>query len=186
MLNRSPRSLPDYVELRCCTNFTFLRGASHPDELVRRAAELGYQGLAITDECSMAGVVRAHVAAKAAGLPLLLGYQQQAQGQHRQKRTKQHTQFARIKLQRQMRQQPGSQHRRQTNRQRGSPAQRMPLLITPPAEQQIGHHQRQSRALRQRLLHAKTQRQQRHRDNAAANPEQAADKTEAGPDGDKQ
>jgi|GEM_PF-1509855 len=75
MLNRPPRSLPDYVELRCCSNFTFLRGASHPDELVQRAAELGYRGLAITDECSMAGVVRAHVAAKAAGLPLLLGSQ---------------------------------------------------------------------------------------------------------------
>ncbi|KQO27218.1 error-prone DNA polymerase [Acidovorax sp. Leaf78] len=75
MLIRPSRSLPDYVELRCVSNFTFLRGASAPDELVERAKELGYQGLAITDECSMAGVVRAHVAAKAAGLPLLLGSQ---------------------------------------------------------------------------------------------------------------
>ncbi len=75
MLIRPPRTLPDYVELRCVSNFTFLRGASAPDELVERAKELGYQGLAITDECSMAGVVRAHVAAKAAGLPLLLGSQ---------------------------------------------------------------------------------------------------------------
>jgi len=75
MLIRPSRTLPDYVELRCVSNFTFLRGASAPDELVERAKELGYQGLAITDECSMAGVVRAHVAAKAVGLPLLLGSQ---------------------------------------------------------------------------------------------------------------
>ena len=79
MLIRPSRSLPDYVELKCVSNFTFLRGASAPDELVERAQELGYQGLAITDECSMAGVVRAHVAAKAAGLPLLLGSQFQLQ-----------------------------------------------------------------------------------------------------------
>ncbi|RYF61312.1 MAG: error-prone DNA polymerase [Comamonadaceae bacterium] len=77
MLNqpRPSRSLPEYVELRCVSNFTFLRGASRPDELVERAKELGYQALAITDECSMAGVVRAHVAAKEVGLPLLLGSQ---------------------------------------------------------------------------------------------------------------
>ena len=68
-------SLPDYAELLCVSNFTFLRGASHPEELVERAKALGYRALAITDECTMAGVVRAHVAAKAAGLPLLLGSQ---------------------------------------------------------------------------------------------------------------
>ena len=79
MLIRPSRSLPDYVELKCVSNFTFLRGASAPDELVERAQELGYQGLAITDECSMTGVVRAHGAAKAAGLPLLLGSQFQLQ-----------------------------------------------------------------------------------------------------------
>ena len=75
MTVRPSRSLPDYVELRCVTNFTFLRGASHAEELVVRAKALGYLALAITDECSMAGVVRAHVAAKAAQLPLLLGSQ---------------------------------------------------------------------------------------------------------------
>ena len=53
-----------YAELHCLSNFTFLRGASHPEELVERAAELGYTGLALTDECSVAGVVRAHAAAK--------------------------------------------------------------------------------------------------------------------------
>ncbi len=68
-------SLPDYVELRCLSNFSFLRGASHPEELVERAMKLGYTALAITDECSMAGVVRAHVAAKEQGLPLLIGSQ---------------------------------------------------------------------------------------------------------------
>ena len=58
--------LPAYAELHCLTNFSFLRGASHPEELVERAAALGYAALAITDECSVAGVVRAHVAAKEA------------------------------------------------------------------------------------------------------------------------
>jgi len=58
--------LPAYAELHCLSNFSFLRGASHPEELVRRAAELGYAALAITDECSVAGVVRAHLAAKEA------------------------------------------------------------------------------------------------------------------------
>ncbi len=56
--------LPAYAELHCLTNFTFLRGASHPEELVERAHALGYCALAITDECSVAGVVRAHMAAK--------------------------------------------------------------------------------------------------------------------------
>jgi error-prone DNA polymerase len=54
-----------YAELHCKTNFSFLEGASHPEELVARAAELGYAALAITDRNSLAGVVRAHVAAKA-------------------------------------------------------------------------------------------------------------------------
>lgn len=62
-----------YAELHCRTNFSFLEGASHPDELVNRAAELGLEALAITDRNSVAGVVRAHVAAKEAGLKLLIG-----------------------------------------------------------------------------------------------------------------
>ena len=65
--------LPGYAELHCVSNYTFLRGASDPEELVRRAAELGYAALALTDECSVAGVVRAHVAAREAGLRLLIG-----------------------------------------------------------------------------------------------------------------
>ncbi|BEU96650.1 hypothetical protein ACDW_23550 [Acidovorax sp. DW039] len=65
--------LPDYAELHCVSNFSFQRGASHPHELVERAAALGYRALALTDECSVAGVVRAHRRAKALGLHLILG-----------------------------------------------------------------------------------------------------------------
>ncbi|HVC30535.1 MAG TPA: error-prone DNA polymerase, partial [Steroidobacteraceae bacterium] len=69
-----PRTLAvPYAELHCLTNFTFLRGASHPHELVGQAAELGYEALAITDECSVAGVVRAHVSAKGQQLKLIIG-----------------------------------------------------------------------------------------------------------------
>jgi error-prone DNA polymerase len=62
-----------YAELHCISNFTFLRGASHPAELVARARHLGYAALALTDECSLAGSVRAHIAARDAGLPLIIG-----------------------------------------------------------------------------------------------------------------
>jgi len=62
-----------YAELHCLSNYTFLRGASHPAELVERAADCGYSALAITDECSLAGVVKAHVAAKSVGLKLIIG-----------------------------------------------------------------------------------------------------------------
>src|SRR5258705_214490 len=65
--------LPAYAGLPCLSNFTFLRGAAHPEELVRRAAGLGYSALAVTDECSLAGAVRAHVAAKDVSLPLVIG-----------------------------------------------------------------------------------------------------------------
>lgn len=70
-------SVPAYAELHCLSNFSFLRGASHAEELAERAAALGYSALAITDECSLAGVVRAHVAAKAAQLPLIIGSEMQ-------------------------------------------------------------------------------------------------------------
>ncbi|HEU0224474.1 MAG TPA: error-prone DNA polymerase [Steroidobacteraceae bacterium] len=62
-----------YAELHCLSNFTFLRGASHPEELVERARQLGYAALALTDECSLAGIVRAHAAARGHGLPLIAG-----------------------------------------------------------------------------------------------------------------
>ncbi|HSL91658.1 MAG TPA: PHP domain-containing protein, partial [Candidatus Limnocylindrales bacterium] len=62
-----------YAELHAVSNFTFLRGASHPEELVERAFELGYDALALTDECSLAGAVRAHVAARERRIKLLVG-----------------------------------------------------------------------------------------------------------------
>ncbi len=59
---RHPGSSPDYAELMCLSNFSFLNGASHAHELVEQAHTLGYDALAITDECSVAGSVRAHTA----------------------------------------------------------------------------------------------------------------------------
>ncbi|MGI9428981.1 MAG: error-prone DNA polymerase, partial [Bythopirellula sp.] len=64
---------PRYAELRCRSNYSFLEGASHADELVGRAAQLGYDALAITDLNSLAGIVRAHLAAKQAELKFLVG-----------------------------------------------------------------------------------------------------------------
>ena len=66
---------PDYAELHCLSNFTFLRGASQAEELVAQAKALGYTALAITDECSLAGVVRAHSAVKktGGGIKLIIG-----------------------------------------------------------------------------------------------------------------
>ena len=62
-----------YVELHCKSNFSFLEGASHPDELVQRASALGYRGLAITDRASVAGVVRGFAPAKELGLQFIVG-----------------------------------------------------------------------------------------------------------------
>lgn len=66
-------SLPEYAELHCLSNFSFLRGASHPEELAARALAQGYGALALTDECSLAGVVRAHLAARKHGLKFIVG-----------------------------------------------------------------------------------------------------------------
>jgi error-prone DNA polymerase len=71
--------LPSYAELVCRSNYSFLNGASHPEELVARAQALRYAALAITDECSLAGVVRAHVQARQDGLPLIVGALMQLQ-----------------------------------------------------------------------------------------------------------
>ncbi len=64
---------PAYAELHCLSNFSFLRGASHPEELVIRAADLGYAAIAMTDRNSLAGVVRAHVAARDHDIHLIIG-----------------------------------------------------------------------------------------------------------------
>ena len=69
----APAKLPTYAELHCISNFTFLRGASFPEELVEQAHELGYQAIAITDECSLSGVVRAHTAAQERSIALIIG-----------------------------------------------------------------------------------------------------------------
>ncbi|MFN5011591.1 MAG: PHP domain-containing protein, partial [Gammaproteobacteria bacterium] len=65
--------LPGYAELHCLSSFSFLRGASQPQELAERAVALGYTALAITDECSVAGVVRAHTALKGQPTRLIVG-----------------------------------------------------------------------------------------------------------------
>ena len=62
-----------YAELHCVSNFSFLRGASRPEELVDTAAALGYTALAITDECSMAGIVRAYGRAREIDFKLIVG-----------------------------------------------------------------------------------------------------------------
>ena len=64
---------PRYAELRCRSCFSFLEGASHPEELVARAAELGLAALALSDRNGLQGMVRAHVEAKRLGFPLLVG-----------------------------------------------------------------------------------------------------------------
>jgi error-prone DNA polymerase len=69
----SMATFPEYAELHCLSNFSFLRGASHPEELVAEAAALGYRGIAITDECSVSGAVRAHLAAREHGIRLIIG-----------------------------------------------------------------------------------------------------------------
>ena len=63
----------DYAELQVTSNFTFLTGASHPDELAVQAAALGYRAIAITDCNTLAGIVRGHVAAKKAEIPFVVG-----------------------------------------------------------------------------------------------------------------
>ena len=68
-----PDQLPKFAELHAVSSFTFLRGASHPEELIQHARELGYSALALTDECSVTGIVRAHVAAKDSGFKLIVG-----------------------------------------------------------------------------------------------------------------
>lgn len=67
--------IPEYAELRALSNFTFLKGASWPEELVERAKKLGYSAIAVCDECSMAGAVRAHVEGKEQGLKVIHGSQ---------------------------------------------------------------------------------------------------------------
>ena len=73
MVETPSAAVPAYAELETTSNYSFLRGASHPDELVARAKALGLAALGLADRNTLAGVVRAHAAAKAAGLKLLVG-----------------------------------------------------------------------------------------------------------------
>ncbi|MDY0934889.1 error-prone DNA polymerase [Pseudomonas viridiflava] len=66
-----------YAELHCLSNFSFQRGASSAQELFQRAKRHGYTALAITDECTLAGIVRAWQASKDSGLPLIIGSEMQ-------------------------------------------------------------------------------------------------------------
>ena len=65
--------VPQYAELHCLSDFTFLRGASSAAQLFARARACGYEALAITDECSLAGIVRAFEASRDTGVPLVIG-----------------------------------------------------------------------------------------------------------------
>src|SRR5690606_38738118 len=77
--SRVVRMIADYAELHCLSNFSFQRGASSADELFARAKKHGYQALAITDECALAGRVRAWEASKAHGIPLIVGSEMQVE-----------------------------------------------------------------------------------------------------------
>jgi len=72
-IHRCARTDRGYAELHALSCFSFRRAASRPGEIVRRAAELGYRAIAITDECSMAGIVRAWEAARECGIKLIVG-----------------------------------------------------------------------------------------------------------------
>ena len=70
---RARRICMSYAELHCLSNFSFLRSTSHPAELVFQAHKLGYKAIAITDECSLAGIVKAYAAAEQCGMELIVG-----------------------------------------------------------------------------------------------------------------
>ncbi len=65
--------LPAYAELHCLSDFSFLRGAASAEQLFERARRCGYEALAITDECSLAGIVRGLEASRATGVKLIVG-----------------------------------------------------------------------------------------------------------------
>ena len=74
-ISRTHAAEPRYAELHCVSNFSFLQGGSRPEELVARAAALGYEAIALTDRATLSGMVRAHGAAKEAGIRLVIGAQ---------------------------------------------------------------------------------------------------------------
>ena len=72
-MNDLIRKQINYAELNCITNFSFLKGASHPEELVETAALNGYSAIAITDECSFSGIIRAYKSAKKYKIKIIVG-----------------------------------------------------------------------------------------------------------------
>ena len=68
----SPTKTLRFAELHCKSNFSFLKSASHPEELVEQAYHLGYEAIAITDECSVTGIVKAHIKARELGIKLIM------------------------------------------------------------------------------------------------------------------
>ena len=85
LANAESTDLPAYAELLAISNYSFLQGGSHPEELVERAQALGYSAITISDECSLAGVVRAHVRAKQRAMPLIIGSQCRMDQDHTQR-----------------------------------------------------------------------------------------------------
>ena len=72
-ISNHPSIRTGFAELHCLSNYSFLRGASHPEELIETAAKKGYQAIALTDECTYSGLVKAHIAAKRHGIKLIVG-----------------------------------------------------------------------------------------------------------------
>ena len=73
VISNHPSIRTGFAELHCLSNYSFLRGASHPEELIETAAKKGYQAMALTDECTYSGLVKAHIAAKRHDIKLIVG-----------------------------------------------------------------------------------------------------------------
>ncbi len=71
VISRSLTTKVGFAELHCLSNYSFLSGASHPEELVEAAAQKGYRAIALTDECTYSGLVKAHMAAKRTNFSLM-------------------------------------------------------------------------------------------------------------------
>ena len=68
-----PDAATEFAELGAISNFSFLHGASHPQEMVQQAAALGYGAIGVADRNTLSGVVRTHIAAREAGIRVLTG-----------------------------------------------------------------------------------------------------------------
>ena len=73
VISRSSKAKVGFAELHCLSNYSFLSSASHPEELVEAAAQKGYRAIALTDECTYSGLVKAHMAAKKHAIKFIVG-----------------------------------------------------------------------------------------------------------------